>query len=394
MADKVVKLRGMTWDHPRGLAPLQAASRMLKAKNIDIVWDARSLQGFEEASIAKLAVEYDLIAIDHPFVGMAYEQGALQPVDALLGVDFMRELRAASVGPSYESYVWKDALWAVPVDAAAQVAASRTDLLALYGQQVPETWDHVFTLARVLPMGVKIGMPANSTHILLAFATICHAVAHDKSLQPDLRPRWWTDDGFDPQTAMHGLDIMRRLMDVAHPLSWKADPIQIFEHMVRCDDLVYTPIAFGYSNYARPEAVSHPLRFRAVPSINGSTGGGMLGGVGLAVSKQCSDSQAAAQVLRYVAGADMQRGLYLDAGGQPAHREAWTDARTTVVCPDFFDVTLPSLDRSFVRPRLPAFPTYQREGGKLLHTLFQQGTVRDAHIIEALNQLWQQVQKY
>lgn len=392
MTPTPIKLKGMTWSHPRGLDPLLATSEVLRERGIDVQWDARSLQGFEEASISELAERYDMIAIDHPFMGMAFREGALQPVDALLGEPMMAQLRTASVGPSYDSYVWEGKMWAAPVDAAAQVAAMRADLLAAHGQRAPRRWDEVFALVDVLPPG-SVSMPANPTHLFLAFATICQAVSKDRSVQADLRPGWWRNDGFDEDTACAALVLMRRLMANAHPLSWNADPIDMFEHMVRNDDIAYVPIAFGYSNYARSTAYAQPLTFAGVPSLDGSEGSGMLGGVGLAVSRNCQHPAAVADVLRYVSSGPVQAGLYLASGGQPAHRDAWLNPATEQVCPNFFGATLASLDRSFVRPRLAAFPAFQRDGGKLLHELFCRPGTSDTEVVRALNDMWRQLQR-
>ncbi len=388
MTDLPIRLKGMTWGHPRGIDPLRAVSRVMRERGIDVQWDERSLQGFEEASIAELASRYDMIAIDHPFMGMAYEQAALQPVDTILGDAFTNELQQFSVGPGYASYLWRERLWAVPIDAAAQVAALRQDLLANADLAAPASWAEVFSLAESLPVGQKIGLAANPTHLLLAFATICHAVSDNKSSLSDLRPGWWRDDGIDIPTAKAGLELLRQLMDVVHPLSWSADPIDLFEHMVREDDIVYTPVAFGYSNYARAQNGGSALSFRAVPSMEGSVGAGMLGGVGLAVSRRCTEIQAVGEYLRFVACADIQAGLYLDAGGQPAHRAAWTRPETEKICPHFFGATLASLDKSFMRPRIPAYPSFQRDGGKLLYSLLHEQKTADMDIITALNKLW------
>ncbi|ACL63197.1 extracellular solute-binding protein [Methylobacterium nodulans] len=385
-------LRGMTWSHPRGLDPLVACVPPLRDRGVAVTWDARSLQGFEEASIQHLATQYDLIAIDHPFLGDAFRQGALHPVDGIVGEAFVDELRASSVGPSFQSYLWKDRLWAIPVDAAAQVAAFRADLLADLGRAVPRSWAEVRALVDALPAGRSVAMPANPTHVLLAFGTICHAVAADRSTQADLRPRWWRDDGFDPETARAALALLRSLLDALHPMSWDSDPIQIFDHMVGNDDVVYTPIAFGYSNYARPSSYERPLGFCGVPSMDGAVIGGMLGGVGLCVSRQCRDLEAAAAVLRFVAASGTQRGLYTEAGGQPAHREAWIDERVNTICPNFFAPTLASLDASFVRPRLPGYPAFQREGGEVLHRLLRQGA-SDDEMIAAMNALWSEIRE-
>jgi multiple sugar transport system substrate-binding protein len=375
--------------------PLLAASEAIRKEGIDVRWDARSLQGFEETSIEEMARDYDLIAIDHPFMGKAFEQHALMPVDALLGESTMRILRASSVGVSLDSYVWQGATWAVPVDAAAQVAAGRQDLLSRHGLRFPVKWDDVFALCDALPEGAFVAMPANPTHLLLAFATFCQAVTSDRTIQTDLRPGWWTDEGFEADTAMSGLRLLRRFMAYAHPLSWEWDPIGLFEHMVRQDDILYTPVAFGYSNYARPEVGDRPLIFRGVPSLSEGPGSGMLGGVGLAVARRCAGTpgiDAIARFLTFVSNANVQSGLYLDAGGQPAHRAAWEAPHTEMVCPHFFADTLTSLDASFVRPRIEAYPAFQRQGGELLHTLFRDPTVTDEQIVRSLNKLWQSLQ--
>ena len=49
-----MKLRGMTWDHPRGFDPVVAASEVFRAETgVEIVWDKRSLQAFADAPIAE-----------------------------------------------------------------------------------------------------------------------------------------------------------------------------------------------------------------------------------------------------------------------------------------------------------------------------------------------------
>ena len=59
-------LNGMTWDHPRGYAPLVEGSRRWKElSGVEIHWDRRSLQDFEAFPVAELARQYDLMIIDH-----------------------------------------------------------------------------------------------------------------------------------------------------------------------------------------------------------------------------------------------------------------------------------------------------------------------------------------
>jgi multiple sugar transport system substrate-binding protein len=388
----------MTWSHPRGLDPLLATTRAYGEVEPDVTieWEARSLKGFEEASIADLSADFDLIAIDHPFMGKAFEQKALKPLDSLFDAAWLDDLARASVGPSFESYRWQGALWAIPIDAAAQVAAYRPDLLKRAGQNAPRTWDEVLSLAGSFgESGQRVAVPANPTHAFLAWATICHAFSAPGARQNDLRPAWWTDAGVDLATGLRATEVLKALLECAHPMSWDADPIELFEHMSRFDGIAYTPVAFGYSNYARPSAGQQALHFTGVPSggTQAEHTGGMLGGVGLALSHRCRaiEASAAARFMRYVAGGAIQSGLYADAGGQPAHRAAWISDHVNAVCPNFFAPTLGSLDVSFIRPRTAAYPAYQRDGGILLHQRLKE-RAEAGKIVAEMNALWVSMQ--
>ncbi|GAA3731772.1 extracellular solute-binding protein [Streptomyces tremellae] len=367
------ELRGMAWDHPRGVAPLLAASEVFAERyGTEVRWDARPLRGFEEQSVAELAARYDVIAIDHPFMGSAFAEGALLPLDSLLPDAFTAELRSASVGPSWESYRWEGSSWAVPVDAAAQVAAYRQDLLREAGAAVPATWAEVQALADGAGRGL-VALPANGTHLLLALATVCHGLARGGGTGADLAPAWWGEDGIDPEVGEPALEILLRLLAKAHPMSLESDPIQVFERMTRTDEISYVPVAFGYSTYARADQVPRPAVFTAVPSPDGRLRGGMLGGVGLAVSRRLADPERLVPFLELVAGAAFQSGPYAACGGQPAHRAAWTSPEVNDGCPGFFAPTLDALDVSFVRPRAAWYPRFQREGGEVLHEAVRAG---------------------
>ena len=74
-----VRLKGLTWDHPRGYAPLLAGVAEYHHQNpgVNIQWDRRTLREFGEAPIEQYLDRYDLIIVDHPFVGFAAAHGVL-----------------------------------------------------------------------------------------------------------------------------------------------------------------------------------------------------------------------------------------------------------------------------------------------------------------------------
>ena len=72
-------LKGLTWDHPRGYCPLINGAIEYEAlrPGIRIHWDRRTLREFGEAPIEQYLDRYDLIVMDHPFVGFAAAHDAL-----------------------------------------------------------------------------------------------------------------------------------------------------------------------------------------------------------------------------------------------------------------------------------------------------------------------------
>ena len=128
-------LTGITWNHTRGYLPLVAAAQRFADRDpdVEIVWHKRSLQEFADAPIERLAESFDLLVIDHPFVGYAARHPTLLPLDEYLPEEYLADQAANSVGRSFESYHFGGHLWALAIDAATPVSAHRPDLLERHG---------------------------------------------------------------------------------------------------------------------------------------------------------------------------------------------------------------------------------------------------------------------
>ena len=126
----VVKLRGMTWDHPRGFDPMAATSQACGATHpsVSIVWEKRALQAFADHPVFEMAETYDLMGIDHPHVGEVAKQGNLLTLDRLRDAE-MSALAAGSVGLSHPSYAFAGRKWALAIDTATPVACLRPNRL-------------------------------------------------------------------------------------------------------------------------------------------------------------------------------------------------------------------------------------------------------------------------
>ena len=167
---ELITLKGITWDHPRGYDPLIASSALYeKLFGIKVKWEKRSLTNFGDQSLPELAERFDLLIIDHPHSGVAFETNCLFPLNELLPKEKINELKDQSAGPCFQSYYYKGKQWAIPVDAAMQCSANRPDLLE--DVAAPKNWEEVFELTDLLKKkNLQVGMalcPTDSLCVIL-----------------------------------------------------------------------------------------------------------------------------------------------------------------------------------------------------------------------------------
>ncbi|HEU4976286.1 MAG TPA: extracellular solute-binding protein [Baekduia sp.] len=378
-----VELRGITWDHERGLNPLLAtAERFAADSGIRVTWEARSLQGFADQSIPELARTYDLLVYDHPHIGEIVPTGALLPLDGLLDDAFLADQAQSSVGPSYRSYEWDGHLWALPIDAAGHVSAYRPDLLERLGVGAPETWDDVWALDELArEHGMRISLPNKQVDTIASFLTLCANAGVDPYLDDERV--------VDRDVARAQLSVLQRLTAASPAAAFGWNPIQLLDRMAETDEIVYCPLLFGYSNYSRPGFRRELVRFRPVPSAGLGPCGGVIGGAGLGISASCRDVPAARAYAEHVASAEVQRTSYVEADGQPGHRSAWIDPTANEIAGDFFRDTLPGLDAGYLRPRYDGALLVQNEGGDRVWEFLRDGGDGE-RLLDGLDALYRQ----
>ncbi|HKR83600.1 MAG TPA: extracellular solute-binding protein [Terriglobales bacterium] len=372
-------MRGLTWKHDRGLAPLLATARWFGENNpgAAIEWEARSLQEFGEASVQNIADGYDLVVIDHPFMGQVARGMSFLPLDEHFTAAQLQELERDTVGQSYRSYYFEGHQWALPIDAAAQVAGYRADLLQAHGFNVPQTWGDVLDLAKFRRGFVTPALsPLDS---LMCFFSLCANLGE---------PPFTGDEAVvSEEIGEQALDRLQMLAESAAEGALSANPIAIWERMASSDEIAYCPLAFGYSNYARNGYRPKLVSFGPVPSSGHGPVGATLGGAGLAISRHCSHRDVALQYGLWLAGEKCQRGLYVESGGQPASKAAWLDSRANELTNRYFAATLPVLENAWLRPRFIGFERFQ------LHALnitagFLVNPKSPAETLRKLNQLY------
>lgn len=381
----MIRLRGSTWNHTRGYAPLVATAKsyQLAHPEVEIHWDKRSLQDFADFPVETLAETYDLVVIDHPSVGTCELQRCFLPLDELLPEGTLETLARQSVGRSHLSYSYNGHHWALAIDAASHVSAYRPDLLQRQKLTVPRSWEQVVNLAQILHRAGQSAMaiPLIPVDSLMCFYTLCASAGEDPFSLDDQRV-------VSRETGLRVLDLMRQVVPLLHSECLNWNPIQILDRMSSTDDLSCCPWLFGYSNYSRPGYASFQCQFTNIPTLNGGLSkGAILGGAGLAVTSRCANPLVAADYASFVASAECQRSIYFESGGQPGNIEAWRDPAVNHASHDFFLATLETLTHAYVRPRYPGYLHFQTQAGLRVHNYLKIGGDAD-HLLEELDHLY------
>jgi multiple sugar transport system substrate-binding protein len=377
----MITLKGVTWKHDRGLAPMLATAGRFSEEHpeVRVEWEARSLHEFGDASVSLFAEQYDLIVLDHPFMGQVAENRCVLPLDEHVSQSTLDTLGSESAGVSHESYFYGGHQWALAIDAASHVAGYRPDLLEAAGARVPETWDEVFEMAKIRPGFVTVALfPLDS---LMCFFTLCANAGN---------PPFSEESGrvIDHDAGEFALLRLKALAKISVDNALSLNPIATWERMSTTDDIAYCPLAFGYSNYARNGYRRSLLSFANIPSSGAvGCGGATLGGAGIAISKRCSQVESAVQYATWVAGADCQRTLYVQSGGQPGNRRAWTDPEANALTNGYFESILPTVERAFLRPRYAGFPEFQNGAFNVVWQFLKEDG-SPAAMLNALNELY------
>lgn len=348
-----IVLRGMTWDHRRAVDPLVQTLPAFRAGHpgINVHWTSRPLHGFEFTPVADLARMSDLIILDHPFAGNIAATGCLLPLD-----DLVTSPDSGFVGPSLPSYVHSGHLWALPVDAACQVAVSRPDLLARLDAPAPVDWAGVLRLGGTARrQGMSLAIPLRGVHSLMSLFTLCANLGRPfGAAGPDGEP-------LDRSTCAEVLGLLRDLLAYAPAdcLDWNS--IALHDQMALRDDLVFCPAVYGFFTYAEVDR-GRPLRFHDLPGPNGAQGS-TIGGTGLGISAHCAAPEAALAYARYLARPDTQC-AFASHHGQPAHSSAWRDSAIDQRFGGSFAATRRTIEAAWVRPRHNGYLQFQAEAGR------------------------------
>ena len=199
-----------------------------------------------------------------------------------------------------------------------------------------------------------------------------------------------SDDGlFLPaQEALAALAMLHELAAHVPADNLSMNPIQVADALSDGDRFAYSPLLFGYTNYARSGFRPKRLRYVDIPRGLRGVAGSLLGGAGVAVSARSRSQAEAIDHAFWLASAAVQTGVYFDGGGQPGNSVAWDDDRTNKQTLDFFRGTRATLEGAYLRPRTPNYIDLQDRLSPLV-TRALAGELSDAQCVRQLNELTQ-----
>jgi multiple sugar transport system substrate-binding protein len=376
-----VQLTGIAWDHSRAFPPLVATAQRYEETHpgIRIHWRKRTLDEFGHAPIDVLAQKFDLIVIDHPWVGFCFEKKLALDLFQVAPAAAVSDLKQNSIGQSFASYVYQDQLLALPIDAATPAPSWRPDLLERAGVQPPQNWDELVSLARR-----KLAIiPGFNADLFLHFVMLVKALGAE--------PFAGHEEIAPPGLMRIAVELLRELTEPMPREIFDWNPILAAERMTATEDFAWNAFGYTYNNYARPGFAPKPLRFGQLPSLKpgGAPLRGVLGGTGLAISANCKNISTAVDYALFVANGNTQKTIYVQAGGQPAHGAAWNDKFADELCGGFFSATRASQTEALMRPRYSGYVPLQTQGGTALQEHLRDGQCF-ATTLDKLNSLYRE----
>lgn len=368
-----IRLKGISWNHSRGITPLLAAAQRYSELHpaVEIEWHKRSLQEFADFPIEKLTTQFDLLIIDHPWVGCAAATNCVLPLNEYLSAEYLNNQLQNSVGGSHESYNYDNKQWALAIDAATPAASYRKDLFEKNNHALPQTWSDVLQLAAA----GKVAVPAIPIDLLMNFYSFC--IAHG------VTPFKNETEIIDEATGVQAIETMKQLYSVVNKKMFNCNPIAVAELMSSTDDYWYCPFAYCYTNYSRAGYAKNLLHYCDVVTFSNKKLQTTIGGTGLAVSAFSQNKNAAVDFAAWIVSEDIQQTLYTQNGGQPGHLKAWQHDAANQLTNNFFKNVLPVMQNGYIRPRYNGYLYFQDHAG----TPLQKCLMENGNPIAALNEM-------
>ncbi|PIV73311.1 MAG: ABC transporter substrate-binding protein [Rhodobacteraceae bacterium CG17_big_fil_post_rev_8_21_14_2_50_65_11] len=178
--------------------------------------------------------DYDVVAVDLPWIGQLAEEGVIQPLDKIIA---QHRFNPSDFHPTaYKGSSWAGSQYALPIQPTAEVLFCRSDLFSEAGLSVPETTEEVLFAAKMLHrsrmnlsgivMNFKRGTPVAHT-FLQTLASFGQPVIDLPRVGEDFDTGALSGENYRPlltsDAARATAEFLLELRGYAHPDSLKCD---------------------------------------------------------------------------------------------------------------------------------------------------------------------------
>jgi len=183
------------------------------------------------------------------------------------------------------------------------------------------------------------------------------------------------------------LQMMQELYSRVDKKMFGLNPIGVAELMTKSDDYWYCPFAYCYSNYSREGYAETVLKYADMVRFDNKKLRSTIGGTGLAISAFSQHKDIAIDFATSIVSSKCQSTLYVENGGQPGHKSAWTSKKNNLLCNDFFETLLPVMENGFIRPRYNGYLFFQDHAGNHIHQYLLKGGAEE-DVLSEINYLY------
>lgn len=372
------QLKGITWDHPRGYDSIVAASEVFHNQNdeIRVNWDIRSLKEFGDLPISNLIDKYDLLMIDHPFVGEAHEQNLLLPLQDVMSAVFLIEQSTSHISECYSSYTYNNHQYAIPIDAAAQFSAYNK--LSISTSSIPQNWSDYLHEIKNLRFRNKVVWPLCPTDLWCSFFTLAAQIGNQKA--EDV----FNQDGLNLEIGRESFEYLKQLIEPLREQCWSLNPIGALDLLSKGQNYGFSPLLFGYSNYGRKGMGN--VRFLNVLNLPNQPPISLMGGVGIAVSSKTKFKDEIATYLSFIMKDSVIAESYFNSGGQPSLESVWNSDEHNRKTSNFFSNTKDTISNAYIRPRIPGFNSFQEQASLFIHEHFRSANM--ITLVDSVNEIF------
>jgi multiple sugar transport system substrate-binding protein len=310
--------------------------------------DTEALSDLASSSLLLGDSPFDLLLMDVSWTARYVAAGWLMPLESLLGHDAMAGLHpAARLGNAFDGHLWR-----MPLSGDTALLYWRTDLLP----RPPQDTGELVAMARELQDQGKVrwgyvwqgrqyeGLSCVMLEVLHGFGA-----------------RWW--DGKSGRTDLQSpaaleatgwlVDLVREGLSPPGVATFaENDALQLFS-AGQTAFLRNWPYAWDLIQQQQGPVTG---RVAVTPLVGapGHSGGGTLGTWGLSLLAGSPRPQAAAEVIRWLTGPEVQKGLVLSQGYAPTWQSLYDDDDLRARHP-LLDVQQEALNSALVRPLTPLY---------------------------------------